>query len=141
MKNNAVIYLRVACVTQGEGSHNQMNQEQLCRTYCRRIGLNVLRIFTDAGVSGHTRNRPEFQRMLTFCRTRGNNVGYVVVQDLSRIARNNRDQVETIKSLRLSGVRLRSTYESHIDETAVGGLAARMLAAFKQYFSDPRSEK
>jgi site-specific DNA recombinase len=38
-------------------------------------------------------------------------------------------------------VLLRSTYESNIDETAAGQLAANIFGAFNQYFSDSHSEK
>jgi hypothetical protein len=38
-------------------------------------------------------------------------------------------------------VLLRSTYESNIDETAAGELAANIHGAFNQYFSDALSEK
>jgi len=36
---------------------------------------------------------------------------------------------------------LRSTYESNIDETAAGKLAANIFGAFNQFFSDSHSEK
>jgi DNA invertase Pin-like site-specific DNA recombinase len=56
------------------------------------------------------------------------------VQDLSRFARNHKDQAEAIYDLGQSGVSLRSTYESNIDETAAGKLAANFFGAFNQFF-------
>ncbi|HVJ07002.1 MAG TPA: recombinase family protein, partial [Acidisarcina sp.] len=138
---NAVIYLRVSTKEQAEDPHNLENQEKRCRAYCQQMGLNVLHVFIDRGESGRTSDRPEFQRMLAFCKTARNNVRYVVVQDLSRFARNHLDQAEAIGALGLSGVRLRSTFESNIDETAAGKLAANIFGAFNQYFSDAHSEK
>jgi site-specific DNA recombinase len=79
--------------------------------------------------------------MLSFCRVNRNYVRYVVVQDLSRFARNHKDQAEAIYDLGRSGARLRSTYESNIDETAAGQLAANIFGAFNQFFSDSHSEK
>lgn len=38
-------------------------------------------------------------------------------------------------------MRLRSTYESNIDETAAGKLAANIFGALNQFFSDSHSEK
>ncbi len=79
--------------------------------------------------------------MLAYCRGHRNDVRYVVVQDLSRFARNHKDQGQAIYDLGLSGVRLRSTYEPNIDETAAGKLAANLFGAFNQFFSDSHSEK
>jgi hypothetical protein len=72
--------------------------------------------------------------MLAYCRTHRSKVRYVVVQDLSRFARNNQDQAQTISELGRIGVLLRSTYESNIDETAAGRLAANIFGTFNQYF-------
>jgi site-specific DNA recombinase len=116
------------------------NQERRCREYCERQGWLVVEVFVDSGESARTVDRPEFQRMLTYCR-KNREVRYVVVQDLSRFARNNQDQGLTIAELRRIDVSLRSTYESNIDETAAGIMAANMFGSFNQYFSDALSEK
>jgi site-specific DNA recombinase len=137
----AVIYIRVSTDEQAVGALNLENQESRCREYCLRQGWQVDKVFTDSGESARTVARPEFQRMLAYCRTNRREIGYVVVQDLSRFARNAGDQAETIAELRRIGVLLRSTYESNIDETAAGTMAANLFGAFNQYFSDALSEK
>ncbi len=65
--------------------------------------------------------------MLSYCKVQRNKIRFVVVQDLSRFARNNRDQRDAIFQLGLSDVVLRSTYESNIDEIAGGKLAANIF--------------
>jgi DNA invertase Pin-like site-specific DNA recombinase len=52
-----------------------------------------------------------------------------------------RHQNQAIGDLLRVGVSLRSTYESNIDETAAGTLAANVFGTFNQYFSDALSEK
>ena len=141
MEENAVIYLRVSTDDQANDPLNLENQEKYCQSYCRQKHMNVIKVFTDAGKSARTTNRQEFQRMLRYCKARKNEVRYVVVQDLSRFTRNHRDQAEAIYNLNHSGVRLRSTYESNIDETAAGKLAANIFGSFNQFFSDAHSEK
>jgi site-specific DNA recombinase len=79
--------------------------------------------------------------MLTFCKKHRRDVSNVVVQDLSRFARNLLDQVQTMGDLRRVGVTLRSTYETNIDETAAGKLSANIFGTFNQYFSDALAEK
>ena len=139
--NNAVVYIRVSTEEQAEDALNLVNQEKRCTSYCQQKGLTIIETFIDAGKSARSTDRPEFQRMLSYCKIRGNKVGYAVVQDLSRFARNNRDQADAIFQLGLSGVSLRSSYESNIDETAGGKLAANIFGSFNQFFSDSHSEK
>ncbi len=138
---HAVIYIRVSTEEQAEDALNLVNQEQRCRNYCKQKDLTVIESFIDAGESARSSDRPEFQRMLSYCKVQRNKVRYVVVQDLSRFARNNRDQLEAIFQLNQSGVALRSIYENNIDETAQGKFTTNLYGSFNQYFSDSLSEK
>ena len=140
-ENGAVVYLRVSTEEQANGPLNLSNQEQRCRDFCKQNGLAVVQLFTDPGLSGRSATRPEFQKMLAFCKAHRRDVAYVVVQDLSRFARNTKDQADAIVELEKHGVHVRSVYEPNVDETAAGKLAANMLGAFNQYFSDSLSEK
>ena len=139
--NGAVLYVRVSTDDQANGPLNLSNQEKRCREYCRQKGLPVVQVFTDPGESARSVDRPEFQRMLRFCNAHMRDVRYLVVQDVSRFARNLRDQTQTIEELQNIGVLVRSTYEGNIDETATGKLAANILGGFNQYYSDSLSEK
>jgi site-specific DNA recombinase len=140
-ESGAVLYIRVSTDEQASGPLNLDNQERRCREYCQRQGWQVVEVFIDSGESARTVDRPKFQGMLAYCRANRQNVRYVVVQDLNRFARNNRDQAQTIAELQRIGVFLRSTYESNIDETAAGTMAANVFGTFNQYFSDALSEK
>src|ERR1700730_8489521 len=131
-ENGAVLYVRVSADEQAVGPLNLSNQEKRCREYCEQRGWTVMAVFTDPGESARSVDRPEFQRMLTYCKTHRREVRYVVVQDLSRFARNNQDQAQTISELGRIGVLLRSTYETNIDETAAGTLAANIFGTFNQ---------
>jgi site-specific DNA recombinase len=140
-ENGAVLYVRVSTDEQATGHLNLRNQEKRCREYCEQQGWQVVEVFVDPGESARTVERPEFHRMLTYCKAHRREVRYVVVQDLSRFARNNEDQARTISELGRIGVLVRSTYETNIDETAAGKLAANVFGTFNQYFSDALSEK
>jgi site-specific DNA recombinase len=98
-------------------------------------------VFVDPGESARSADRPEFQKMLAFCKKHQRDVRFVVVQDLSRFARNLQDQSQAITDLLRVGVPLRSTFESSIDESPEGRLAANVFGTFNQYFSDALSEK
>ncbi len=140
-ENGAVLYVRVSTDEQASGPLNLENQEKRCRDYCRQKGLHVVEVFVDPGESGRSAARPEFQRMLPFCKAHRREIRYVVVQDLSRFARDSGDQANAIVELGRSGIVVRSVYEPNVDDTAAGKLAANMLGAFNQYFSDALSEK
>ena len=141
MEENAVIYLRVSTEEQAKDPQNLINQKDRCQADCQQNHLNIKEIFTDEGESARTDKRPAYQRMLAFCNEPKNDVRCVVVQDLSRFARNNQVQAEAIYKLSLSGIRLRSTFEPNIDNTAAGKLIANIFGSFNQYFSDSHSEK
>ena len=123
------------------GPLNLSNQEQKCHSYCETKGHPVIRVFIDPGESARTADRPEFQQMLAYCKTHRREVGYVVVQDLSRFARNNGDQAQFIAELGNLGVKLCSVYEPNVDDTAAGKLAANIHGTFNQFFSDQLAER
>jgi site-specific DNA recombinase len=140
-KTGAVLYVRVSTEEQANGAQNLSNQEQRCRAFCKQEGLPVLEVFVDPGESGRSADRPEFQKMLAFCKKHQREIRSLVVQDLSRLARNLQDQIQTMSDLMCLGISVRSTYESNIDETAAGMLSANIFGTFNQYHSDALSEK
>src|SRR5438128_5192630 len=82
----AAIYCRVSTEDQaGNDRVSLSEQEADCRLYCERQGYQVVDVFTDAGYSGATADRPSYQRMLAAVRTRA--VDVVVVWKLDRLAR------------------------------------------------------
>ena len=136
----AVIYLRVSTDDQATNIQNLPNQERMCREGWKGKG-EILCQFLDAGESARTADRSEFQRMISYCHAHRHEVGYVIVENLSRFARNVADQAQAISSLLECGVRVRSIAEPNVDETAAGRLAANIHGSFNQYFSDMLSEK
>src|ERR1700686_2609068 len=130
---DAVVYTRVSTAEQ---SDSLPVQEKKCTDFAQSQNLNVLHVFTDAGESARTADRPQLQAMRAFCRKRQGKIGHVIVADLSRLARNAGDQNKLIEELADWGIRLRSVDEQHIDGTASGKFMAGMHGAFNQYFSD-----
>jgi hypothetical protein len=106
-KNGAVLYGRVAVAD--EAALHLGNQERDCREYCQQQGWPVAEVFADSGVSGNTVDRPRFQQMLDYCRVNQQDIGYVVVQDVARIARDTRLISETVAELERMGIGVFST--------------------------------
>ena len=134
----AVVYLRVSTEDQATNISNLPNQERICRSAWNKGP--IVQTFVDPGESARSADRPEFQRMLTYCKT-NREVRYVIVENLSRFARNVADQAQTINMLLDCGVRVCSIAEPNVDETAAGRLAANTHGAFNQFYSDQLSEK
>jgi site-specific DNA recombinase len=79
--------------------------------------------------------------LLSYCKAHRGRIGYVIVESLSRFARNVADQGAAISELRENGITLLSVAEPNLDNTAAGRMAAGVHGVFNQYFSDALSEK
>lgn len=99
-----------------------------------------MRLFREEGQSAKTTKRDEFQKMLRFCKDRNHAIGYIVVYDLSRFARNMLDQLSTEKELTLAGVRVVSVMEP-TEDSAFGRFNRNFLAVRNQYDNEVRAER
>ena len=138
---SAILYVRVSTKEQGSKALTLENQEATVRDFCASVKFPVIDRFLDQHSGRNAIDRPEFQRLLAYCRSNRGKVAYVVVYDLSRFARQVRDQAAAINELERCGVRLRSVNERNVDETAAGRLQANIFGAVAQNFSDALSEK
>ena len=114
----AVIYTRVSTKEQTTNLSLSL-QEKTCRDYCAREDVEVTQVFIDAGESAKTTNRPEFQKMLAFCREKKKQLHHVVVYNMSRFSREAYDHAIVKVLLAKLGITLRSATET-IDEHSCG---------------------
>lgn len=134
----SLIYCRVS--TQ-EQSDSLPVQQRKCEDFTSSKQFRVLHVFTDAGESARTADRPQLQALLKFCRENRKIVRHVVVSDLSRLARNVADQGNIIAQLATWQIRLHSVDEQGLGEDATGKLGKNIIGAFSQFFSDSLSER
>jgi site-specific DNA recombinase len=138
----AVAYCRVSTKEQASTNNSLPVQESKFQSFCVTNHLTPLvPPFVDKQSARTADERPEFQKMLAYCRKNKRKVSCVVVADISRLARNVVDQGTTIAELKKLGIQLVSIDEPIIDDTSAGKLAANLLASFNQFFSDSLSEK
>lgn len=135
----AVIYCRVSTKEQVKNL-SLSSQERICRQYCDHNDLAVDRVFIEQGESAKTVNRPEFQKMLLYCREHRNRVGFVLVHSLSRFSRHVTDHHQIRALLMSFGIKLRSATES-IDESASGEFMESMFAAMAQFDNRSKAER
>ncbi|CAE7413025.1 cisA [Symbiodinium natans] len=86
----AVGYLRVSSKTNcGQGKTSLQRQEQAIRSFAKQAGLRVEKsgLFSDVGVSGTApvEKRAGFMRMLEYAKSQ--NIGSILFEDASRLAR------------------------------------------------------
>lgn len=135
---NAVVYCRVSTEEQ---SDSLPVQQKKCTDFSASKKFTVVHIFTDAGESARTADRPQLQAMLTYCRGNRKTIKHAVVSDLSRLARNVVDQGNIIGQLAEWGITLHSVDEQSLDDSATGKLGKNIIGAFSQFFSDSLSER
>ena len=135
----AVIYCRVSTKEQVQNL-SLPTQLKACRAYCEREGYDVTRVFTDAGESAKTVDRPEFQKLLEFCRLHKRDVQFVVFYNITRFSRNSLDFATVKVLLQRLGISIRSVNEPLSDDP-VGNLTGNLLAAIGQFDNDEKARR
>ena len=111
-KPRAVIYIRVSDPSQIENNSLE-TQLKTCQGYAERSGLEVVKTYSEEGVSAKTTyNRPEMRSLLEYCTNKKNNISQVIVYKMDRFSRNTEDALVTISVLAKKGVGLISATEA-----------------------------
>lgn len=135
----AVLYCRVSTKEQAQ-SLSLPTQLKACRAYCDREGYEIAGEFTDAGESAKTTDRPEFQKLLEFCRLHKRDVQFVVFYNVTRLSRNSLDYSIIKSLLQRLGISIRSVNEPLSDDP-VGNLTGNILAAIGQFDNDEKARR
>ena len=133
----AVIYLRVSTPRQARKNgepegYSLPAQREYCTRHAHELGATVVEEFVDAGESARTADRPNLQRLLTYIEE--NQVGYVIVHKLDRLARNTTDNAALLQAITLAGSQLESVTE-RFDDTNAGRFQRTVTAAMNEYYS------
>lgn len=134
-----LIYTRVASKEQVANLSSE-TQEQACVEYCSNNGIEVEAVFRDREVSGKSTDRPQFQKMLDFCRENKARIDCIVVYAVNRFARDQYDHHVVRAYLSKFGITLVSITEPSND-SSTGKLMEGVLAAFAQFDNDVRGER
>ena len=87
-------------------------------------------VFADKGITGTTDKRPEFQRMLSFCREE--KIDLIITKSISRFARNTTIVLSTVRELRNRGVEVRFEKENINTLSGDGEFMLTVLSSFAQ---------
>lgn len=95
---NVVAYCRVS-TDKSDQLNSLETQKKFFQEYCERNHLNLIKTYADEGISGtKIKNRREFLCMMRDAREGG--FEQVLVKDVSRLARNTVDLLQSVRSLR-----------------------------------------
>lgn len=139
----AVIYLRVSSDGQMNKAHDPEGysipgQREACEHRAGLLDASVAAEYVEYGVTGRNVRRPALQRMLGELELL--RPDYVIVYDISRLARNRLDDANLLLRIEQSGARLVSVLEN-IDATPAGRLTHGVLAAVNEFRSAGDAEK
>ncbi len=135
----AAIYCRVSTKEQAKNL-SLATQQRACVVYCRQHCIEVDKVWVEEGESAKTADRPEFQKLLSYCRENKGRIHCVVVYKIDRFARDKYDHYAVRLLLNKYGITLRSATEP-IDDSSTGKLMEGILAACAQFDNDVRGER
>jgi site-specific DNA recombinase len=135
----AVIYCRVSSRTQTKRGDGLGSQETICRDYARYRGYTVVACFQD-DLSGKLVDRPGMKAMLAYLRQNKRAAHVVIIDDISRLARDIRTHLDLRDAITQHGARLESptTQFSHTRDL---GIEEGMKALFAQELRVKNSEQ
>jgi site-specific DNA recombinase len=137
----AVIYARISSVAQLQKGHGLASQETRCREYARMKGYSVAEVFHDEAVSGGVIDRPGISAMLEYLTSRKTTANHVVIiDDISRIARDIKTHLELRDAISSAGAKLESpSIEFGEDSDSI--LVENLLASVSQHQRQKNAEQ
>ena len=127
----AVIYCRASSEKQVREGHGLDSQETRCREYARAKGYVVAETFHDAAQSGKLLDRPQMKAMLNYLRRHQKDDLVVVVDDISRLARDIETHIQLRAAISAADAKLESpsiTFGEDSDSRLVEHLLASVAA-------------
>ena len=126
------LYIRVSTAKQVDEGFSLEAQESKLRAFCEAHGWTVCEdhIYIDAGITGKTADRPEFQKMLAAAKA--GDIERVVAIKLDRLARNTREFLNTVDLLNKVDCALALINEGFDTSTPNGKFALTMFAAIAE---------
>jgi len=137
-KKRVCAYARVSTDSrkQGESLENQISSYE--RSLRSNPEYELIGVFADQGISGFSRNRPEFQRMVQMAKD--DQIDLIITKSISRFARNTAVLLETVRELRLIGVAVYFEEQNINTLSGDGEVMLTVLASFAEEESRNVSE-
>lgn len=135
----AVIYCRVSNTKQVKEGDGLNSQETRCREFAARKGYKITEVFKD-DISGKHAERPAMVAMLSHLRKNRNGGTFVIIDDISRLARGLAAHLELRASIARAGGVLESP-SIEFGEDADSVLVENLLASVSQHQRQKNGEQ
>jgi DNA invertase Pin-like site-specific DNA recombinase len=112
----AVLYCRYSSDMQNPTS--LADQERVCRAYVERQGWTVGGVYSDAAISGASRERPGYQQLMRDARN--NCFEVVVAEDLDRLNRQLEATAHLYNLLQFVGIEIHTVSQGRVTDIHVG---------------------
>lgn len=129
----AIIYARVSTTRQADDGLPVESQIEHGYRKAESLEADVLRVFTDAGISGRTDERPAFRDAVRYCKAHG--VQYFICWSTSRFARNKLDAALYKRELEKTGTRVIYVSVDLDNRTDSGWMMESILEIFDEHYS------
>lgn len=136
----AVIYTRVSSAAQLKRGDGLASQETRCREFAAYKGYSVAEVFEDKGVSGGLVDRPGIKAMLSWLRNHRNDAPIVIIDDISRLARDLDAHLKLRAAIGSVGAQLESP-SIEFGEDSDSQLIENMLASVSQHHRQKNAEQ
>lgn len=141
LQSHTALYIRVSTDKQADEGFSLDEQRTRLEAHCVAQGWDVSEehIYIDAGVSGKTASRPEFQRMLAAAKA--GDVCRIVAVKLDRMARNTKNFLELVDKLDKWNCDMVLIKENFDTGTPNGKFALTMFAAIAELEASQITER
>lgn len=130
MTEKVGIYVRVSTEEQAKEGISIGAQIERCEAYCKARGWQVTKVYTDAGFSAGTTNRPALKELLEDIDQK--KFSTLLVYKIDRFSRNLKDLISILDDLKKKGVHFTSVTEQIDTTTAMGEAFFQIIGVFAQ---------
>lgn len=132
------VYARVSSDKDAAFHSLEAQNEYYLQYVKKHPNWELVDIYSDNGISGTTKNRPELQRMLLDCRD--GKIDFIVTKSITRFARNTVALLETIRELKALGIDVYFEKENMHSISPDGELLITLLAMYAEEEARSASE-
>jgi len=108
-----ICYKRVSTDDQADRGFSLQHQEEMLLRWCEINKHEVVGLYTE-DYSGKTFDRPEWKKLMEYCKKNKNNVDLILANRWDRFSRNQYESLTVIKELQLMGITV-NTVEQPLD--------------------------
>jgi len=124
------VYVRVSTEEQAKEGISIDAQIDRCRSFCKARGWKVFKIYTDAGYSAGTLDRPGLNNLIDDIT--GKKFNILLVYKIDRFSRRLKDLISMLEDLKSKGVNFTSVTEQIDTTTAMGEAFFQIIGVFAQ---------